>query len=90
MRCGGLPMAAPVVAGGLLEAKPETFAAWDAPCWCQAAAEYHRDRPGRLAVEIEPKRLARLRRLMADDVSLERAWHELRDKRSNFQKGDFR
>jgi hypothetical protein len=28
-----------MVAGGLLEAKPETFAAWDAPCWCQAAAE---------------------------------------------------
>jgi hypothetical protein len=41
-------------------------------------------------MKIEPKRLARLRRLMADDVSLERAWHVLRDKHSNFQKGDFR
>jgi hypothetical protein len=77
-----------MVAGGLLEAKPETFAAWDAPCWCQAAAEYHRDRLGRLAVEIEPKRLARLRRLMA--VSLEPAWREPRDKHSNFQKDDLR
>jgi hypothetical protein len=77
-----------MVAGGLLETKPETFAAWDAPCWCQAAAEYHRDRLGRLAVEIEPKRLARRRRLMA--VSLERAWRELRDKHSNLQKDDLR
>jgi hypothetical protein len=79
-----------MVAGGILEPEPDIMTAWDAPSWRRAAVEYHRDRPGRLAVEIEPKRLARLRRLMADDVSLERAWHELRDKRSNFQKGDFR
>src|SRR5262245_29114040 len=76
-----------MVAGGILE--PERMTTWDAPSWRQAAVEYHRDRPGCLAVEIEPQRLARLRRLMADDVSLERAWHELRDKDSNFQKGDF-
>ena len=79
-----------MAAGGILEPEPDTMTAWDAPSWRQAAVEYHRDRPGRLAVEIEPKRLARLRHLMADDVSLERAWHELRDKHSNFQKGDFR
>ena len=79
-----------MAAGGILEPEPDTMTAWDVPSWRQAAVEYHRDRPGRLAVEIEPKRLARLRRLMADDVSLERAWHELRDKHSNFQKGDFR
>ena len=79
-----------LVAGGILEPEPDTMTAWDAPSWRRAAVEYHRDRPGRLAVEIEPKRLARLRHLMADDVSLERAWHEARDKRSNFQKGDFR
>jgi hypothetical protein len=40
---------------------------------------------------IEPKRLALLRRLMADDVSLERAWHELHDhhpfSKANFRKG---
>lgn len=72
-----------MVAGGVLE--PERITAWDVPSWRQAAVEYHRDRPGCLAVEIEPKRLARLRRLMADDVSFERAWHELRAKRSNFQ-----
>ena len=64
--------------------------AWDVPSWRHAAVEYHRDRPGRPAVEIEPKRLARLRRLMADDVSLERAWHGLRDKHFNFQTSDFR
>jgi len=43
------------------------------------AVEYHRDWPSRLAVEIEPKRLARLHGLMAADVSVNRAWHELRD-----------
>src|SRR5262249_62316053 len=31
----------------------------------------------RLSVEIEPKRLARLRRLLLSETSLERAWHEL-------------
>src|SRR5262245_20089169 len=80
-----------MVAAGLIEQpEPEVISSWDAPSWRQAAVEYRRGRPGSLAVEIEPKRLARLRRLMADDVSLERAWHELRDKRSNFQKRDFR
>jgi hypothetical protein len=79
-----------MVAGGILEPEPDTMTAWDAPSWRRAAVEYHRDRLGRLAVEIEPKRLARLRHLMADDVSLERASHEPRDKRSNFRKGDFR
>src|SRR5262245_19344611 len=72
-----------LVAGGIVEQpEPESVTPWDAPSWREAAAEYHRDRPGRLAVDIEPKRLARLRRLMADDVSLDRAWHEL-----NFRKG---
>ena len=70
-----------LVAGGVIEPEPD-IPHWDAPSWREAAAEYHRDRPGRLAVETEPKRLARLRRLMA--VSLERAWRELRDTHSNF------
>ena len=72
-----------MVAGGILESEPDTVSSWDAPSWRQAAVEYHRDRPGRLAV-VEPKRLARLRRLMADGVSLERAWQEI----ENFFKGD--
>src|SRR5262245_28831698 len=67
-----------MVAAGMVEQpKPETITPSDAPSWREAAAEYHRDRSGRLAVEIEPKRLARLRRLMADDISIDRAWHEL-------------
>ena len=46
--------------------------AWDAPSWRD------KDRNGRrLSVEIEPKRLARLRRLLLSETSLERAWHEL-------------
>jgi hypothetical protein len=75
-----------MVAGGILESEPDTVNSWDVRSWRQAAVEYHRDRPGRLAVEIEPKRLARLRRLMADGVSLERAWQEIQ----NFSKGDLK
>src|SRR5262245_54023386 len=71
-----------LVTAGIVESEPEPESlTWDAPSWREAAVEYHRDRPGRLADEIEPKRLARLRRLMPDDISLERAWHELRDMR---------
>jgi hypothetical protein len=72
-----------MVAAGIieLEPEPEIMSHWDAPTWREAAIEYHRDRHGCLAIDIEPKRLARLRRLMADDVSLERAWHELQDTR---------
>jgi hypothetical protein len=33
-------------------------------------------------VEIDPLRLARLRRLLMDGVSLDRAWHELNDPRN--------
>jgi hypothetical protein len=78
-----------LVASGILEPEPDPMTPWDAPSWRQAAVEYHRDRPGPLAVEIEPKRLARLRRLMADDVSVDRAWHELRDQfsKANPRKG---
>jgi hypothetical protein len=53
-------------------------AAWAAPSWKQAAADYHKDRGTRRSiVEIVPADLARLRRLMRDDVSMERAWHEM-------------
>jgi hypothetical protein len=56
--------------------------AWDAPSWREAAADYHKDRAGRrVAVEIEPQRLVRLRRLMAAGISLERAWHALQRNR---------
>jgi hypothetical protein len=68
-----------MVAGGILEPEPDTMTTWDAPSWRRAAVEYHRDQPGRLAVAIEPERLARLRRLMADDISLGRVWRELND-----------
>src|SRR5882757_3857174 len=65
-----------LVAGGVIEPEPDTdtMPPWDTPSWRQAAVEYPRDRPGPLAVVIEPKRIALLRRLLADDVSLERAW----------------
>ena len=56
--------------------QPETITPWDAPPWREAVAEYHRDRHGhQLAGDIEPARLRRLRRLMADGISLDRAWY---------------
>ena len=62
-----------LVAAGTIELPAaETTRLWDAPSWRRAAVEYHHVRPGRLAVEIEPKRLALLHRLMPDDVPLER------------------
>jgi hypothetical protein len=64
-------------AGIIEEAAAQSMTPWDAPSWRDAAVEYHRDRPGRLAVEIELKRLARLGRLMADEISIDRAWHQL-------------
>jgi len=81
-----------MIAAGIIEQpQPETITPWDATPWREAAVEYHRDRPGRLAVEIEPKRLARLHGLMADNVSVDRAWHELRDhhpfSKANSRKG---
>ena len=72
-----------VAAGIIEEPAAQAMTPWDAQSWRDAAVAYHRDRPGRLAVEIELKRLARLRRLMADDMSIDRAWHELRDSRQS-------
>jgi hypothetical protein len=49
----------------------------------EAAEQYHRNRAGHpLIVEIEPERLKRLRHLMSDSVSLDRAWAELNDFRT--------
>src|SRR5262249_49374533 len=59
-----------MVGAGIVEQPhPETIIPWHAPPWHEAAAEYHRDRSSRLAVEIEPKRLERLRPLMAIDAA---------------------
>src|SRR5262249_52108687 len=76
-----------MVAAGIVEQpQTETITPWDAPSWREAAVEYHRDRPGRLAVEIQPKRLERLRRLSVDEISMDRAWHELRDCRKGISR----
>jgi hypothetical protein len=55
----------------------------DAPVWHEAALEYHKARDGRVSiVPYAPEHLARLRRLMDDDISLDRAWHELHGRAS--------
>src|ERR1700730_15206456 len=53
---------------------------WSDPGWRKAARQYHATRAGRLLLaETKPERLAQFRRLMADDISLDRAWRELND-----------
>ena len=57
--------------------------AWAAPTWREAAFQYHKARDGRVSiVPYAPEHLARLCRLMADNVSLDRAWHELNGRAS--------
>jgi hypothetical protein len=57
--------------------------AWSSPGWKQAALEYCHTRGNRtLIAETPPEDLARLRRLMSDDVSLDTAWAELNDYRN--------
>jgi hypothetical protein len=52
--------------------------AWDTPGWREAAIAYHKDRGDRVGIApYTPEAIARLRRLMDDSVSLDRAWHEL-------------
>jgi hypothetical protein len=56
-------------------ARQAAEAAWEAPGRKQASRECHANRPpGR---NRDDPHIARARRLLADDVSLERAWHEL-------------
>jgi hypothetical protein len=58
--------------------------AWaDHPGWREAAIEYHEARGNRASIAPHtPEEIARLRRLMDDGVSLDRAWHELNGRRS--------
>jgi hypothetical protein len=63
-----------VAAGIVEEPAAQAMTPWDAPSWREAAAKYHEDHPD---TAIPAERLARLRRLMADDVSLGRACHEI-------------
>ena len=67
------------------ELAPELIAddAWAAPGWREAALEYHKTRGNRASIApYPPEEIARLRRLMDDDGSLDRAWHELHGRAS--------
>jgi hypothetical protein len=56
--------------------------AWSDPDWGAAAAEYHRAL-GHRQLTVEPERVVQLRRLMADDVSLNRTSRELQARRGD-------
>jgi hypothetical protein len=52
--------------------------AWHSEGWTKAAEDYHTKRgKRRTIVDIEPEKLQRLRALLDDDVSLQRAYAEL-------------
>jgi hypothetical protein len=58
---------------------------WAAPSWREATLDYHSDRARyRRASDVSyaPEEVARLRRLMDDNVSLDRAWLDLNGRRS--------
>src|SRR5262249_37198487 len=68
-----------MIAAGIIE-QPErkTMTTWDGPSWHASAKEYQEQRASRRTSEtIDPERLAHLRGLMADDISIDHAWHEL-------------
>jgi hypothetical protein len=54
--------------------KEQAKAAWDSESWRSTAREYHNSRPKLSAMSTE---VVRARRLLDDNVTLERAWHEL-------------
>jgi hypothetical protein len=55
---------------------------WSAPGWREAAIDYHEARNGRVSVvSYTPDELERLRHLMDDGVSIERADHEIKAER---------
>ena len=68
-----------MVAAGIIEQpEPKTMTTWDGPSSRASAKDYHEQRASRRTSEtISLERLAHLRRLMADDISIDRAWHEL-------------
>jgi hypothetical protein len=59
---------------------------WSAPGWRDAAIDYHEARNGRVSVvSYSADELERLRRLMADDISIERADREIKAERLSRQ-----
>ena len=68
-----------MIAAGIIEQpEPKTMTTWDGPSWRASAKNYCEQRVSRRTSEtISPERLAHLRRLMADDISIDRTWHEL-------------
>src|SRR5262249_41391406 len=58
------------------QSKAESY--WDGEGWKKAARWYHENQQGRtLIVETDPEQIKRLRQLLTDDVTLDRALREL-------------
>jgi len=56
---------------------------WEGESWKKAARWYHENRQGHtLLVELDPREIQRLRRLLWNDVSLDAAWRELNEPES--------
>ena len=68
-----------MTAAGIIEQpEPKTMTTCDGPSWRASTKDYYEQRASRRTSEtISPERLAHLRRLIADDSSIDHAWHEL-------------
>jgi hypothetical protein len=73
LRCAAFPARLAALAHGDWASIAE--AAWDSPSWKEAAREYHANRQPRR--DPDDPGIVRGRRRLADDVSIERAWHEI-------------
>jgi len=73
-----------LIAAALEQPESKTMTTWDGASWRASAKDYHEQRASRRISEtIRPERLAHQRRLMADEMSIDRAWHELRGSRQS-------
>jgi hypothetical protein len=74
------PAKAPEALGGQKVRAAECYISWSDPGWREAARDYHTARAGRrLVAQVERNRLVLLSLLLADDISVARAWCELND-----------
>jgi hypothetical protein len=75
------PAKAPEALGGQKVRAAECYISWSDPGWREAVRDYHTARAGRrLVAQVEPNRLVLLCLLLAEDISLDRAWRELNER----------
>jgi hypothetical protein len=78
-KAADLSRATPPEEFGGQQTRPSDY--WSDPGWDAAVRQYHAAREHRpLVTAIQPERLAQLRRLLRNDISLDRVWRELNER----------